>query len=97
MTIVAWIVVGSVAGWLAASAARAGNPLGVTGHIVLGVIGAVSGGFIAGAVFDVSPLEGPLELLSTISALIAAVIVALSADALMDRSSAERDATGHAR
>lgn len=97
MSIVVWIVVGTVAGWLAASAIRGEDPLGVTGHIVLGVIGAVSGGFLAGALFDVDPLEGPVELISTGAALVAALLVALSADVLVRRATAENDAAGQMR
>ena len=43
--LIAWLVVGLVAGWLAGQFMRGGG-YGVVGDIVLGVIGAFVGGFI---------------------------------------------------
>jgi uncharacterized membrane protein YeaQ/YmgE (transglycosylase-associated protein family) len=43
-TILIWLVVGLVAGWLAS--AVAGGGYGVIGDIVIGVVGAFIGGFI---------------------------------------------------
>ncbi len=97
MSIIVWIVAGAVVGWLAARTRRGEDPLGVTGHIVVGIVAAVSGGFLAGAVFDVDILEGPVELLSTVSAVVAATLVAAFADAVVQRSGRGRDAAGHAR
>ena len=43
--LIAWLVVGLVAGWLAGQFMRGGG-YGVIGDIVLGVIGAFVGGFV---------------------------------------------------
>lgn len=45
MDILAWIVVGGLAGWLASVLVRGGG-LGVLGDIVVGIVGAFIGGFI---------------------------------------------------
>ena len=45
--IIAWIVVGLVAGWLAGSVLRGGG-FGMVGDIVMGLIGALIGGFVVG-------------------------------------------------
>ncbi len=49
MSIIAWIVVGLIAGWLAGLVMRGGG-YGLLGDIVVGIIGAIIGGFLAGLV-----------------------------------------------
>jgi len=46
-SILAWLVVGLTAGWLADKVAEGGG-FGVIGNIVLGLIGALFGGFLFG-------------------------------------------------
>ncbi|HEV7125953.1 MAG TPA: GlsB/YeaQ/YmgE family stress response membrane protein [Ktedonobacterales bacterium] len=43
--ILAWIVVGGIAGWLASLVVR-GTGLGIIGDIVVGIVGAFIGGFV---------------------------------------------------
>ncbi len=50
MGIIAYLVVGLIAGWLAGKA-MGGRGFGVLGNIVVGVIGALLGGFIGSALF----------------------------------------------
>jgi len=45
--IIAWIVVGLIAGWAASSVSR-GHGYGIIGDIVVGLVGALIGGFLAG-------------------------------------------------
>ena len=45
--IIAWIVVGLVAGWLAGLVLRGGG-YGIIGDLILGLVGALIGGFVAG-------------------------------------------------
>jgi uncharacterized membrane protein YeaQ/YmgE (transglycosylase-associated protein family) len=49
MSIIAWIVLGLVAGWLAGLVMRGGG-YGIVGDIVLGILGALIGGWITGMV-----------------------------------------------
>jgi len=48
MTILAWIVVGGVAGLLASALVQGGG-MGVIGDIIVGIVGAFIGGFIMNA------------------------------------------------
>jgi len=48
MGILGWIVLGGLAGWLASRLVR-GSGLGLLGDIVVGIVGAIIGGFIVGA------------------------------------------------
>jgi uncharacterized membrane protein YeaQ/YmgE (transglycosylase-associated protein family) len=43
--IVMWVVVGLIVGWLAGSAMKGGG-YGLTGDIAVGVVGAISGGWL---------------------------------------------------
>jgi len=77
VTIVAWIVLGAIAGWLAGLLVRGDEGLGVVGHIVLGIVGALVGGFLANALGFGSGREGGdvVNVQSIIVAVIGAVIV----------------------
>lgn len=46
MSILSWIIVGIVAGWLAKMVIPGEGPGGVLGDLVIGVVGAVAGGWI---------------------------------------------------
>lgn len=48
--IIAWLIVGLVAGWLASMVSR-GHGYGLISDIVVGLIGALIGGFLAGLIF----------------------------------------------
>jgi uncharacterized membrane protein YeaQ/YmgE (transglycosylase-associated protein family) len=90
MSIIAWIVLGAIAGYLAGFLVRGDEGMGVIGHIVLGIIGALVGGFLAGILFHTNPIDGPLDLSSIVTAVIGAVIVVVGWNALTGRSRAGR-------
>ena len=50
MSIIAWLLVGVIAGWLAGKVVG-GQGFGLLGNIVVGVIGALLGGFVGSALF----------------------------------------------
>ena len=55
MNIVAWIIVGGIAGWAAGQVMK--SKQGLIGDIIVGVIGAFLGGFI----FDVLEIAGEVD------------------------------------
>ena len=55
MSIIAWIVLGAIAGYLAGFLVKGDEGLGVIGHIVLGIVGALVGGFLASVLFNTEP------------------------------------------
>jgi uncharacterized membrane protein YeaQ/YmgE (transglycosylase-associated protein family) len=74
MGILSWIIVGLIAGWLAGLVMRGGG-YGIIGDLIVGIVGAVLGGFIASAVFGIaSPVNG-INLTSIIIAFLGAVIL----------------------
>ncbi len=86
MSIIAWIVLGAIAGYLAGFLVRGDEGLGVIGHIALGIVGALVGGFLAGVIFDSDPLEGALDIGSIVVATIGAVITVIVVGALTGRT-----------
>ena len=86
MSIIAWIVLGAIAGYLAGFLVRGDEGLGVIGHIVLGIVGALVGGFLAGALFNADPIDGPLDISSIVVATIGAVIAVVSWNAISGRT-----------
>lgn len=85
MGILSWIIVGLIAGWLAGVIMR-GSGYGILGDIVLGIIGALIGGFLASAVFGIqSPVSG-FNLGTLIVALLGAIFVVAIVRALPGRT-----------
>ncbi len=52
MSILGYIVVGAIVGVLARFLVPGDDPMGIVGTILLGIVGAVIGGWLAGAVFE---------------------------------------------
>ena len=74
MGILAWIIVGLIAGWLAGLVMKGGG-YGVIGDIILGIVGALIGGFLASAIFGVPNAVNGFNLTSILVAFIGAVIL----------------------
>ena len=72
MGIIAWIVLGAIAGFVANL--LAGGDEGVLGTILLGIVGAVVGGFIAGSVLGIADITG-LNTSSILVAIFGSVVV----------------------
>jgi uncharacterized membrane protein YeaQ/YmgE (transglycosylase-associated protein family) len=92
MSIIAWIVLGAIAGYLAGFLVRGDEGLGVIGHIVLGIVGALVGGFLAGALFGADPIDGALDISSIVVATIGAIITVVVVSAITGRSRTGRGA-----
>jgi uncharacterized membrane protein YeaQ/YmgE (transglycosylase-associated protein family) len=72
MGIIAWIILGAIAGWI--TNLLMGGKEGVIATILLGIVGAVVGGFLAGTVLKVADVTG-VNIESIVVAVIGAVIV----------------------
>ena len=71
MNIILWIIFGAIAGWLASVITGSGH--GLVWDIILGIIGALLGGFIMNALG--SPGVTGFNLYSFIVAIIGAIII----------------------
>ncbi len=85
MGFIAWLVVGLIAGWLANAVMRGGRGNMVT-DIVVGVIGAIVGGFLAGALFGVPNAVNGINFGSIVVAFLGAVVAIAIVRALPGRS-----------
>jgi uncharacterized membrane protein YeaQ/YmgE (transglycosylase-associated protein family) len=85
MGILSWIIVGMMAGWLAGVMMR-DHPYDLFTTVLIGMFGAVLGGFIAGAMFGISDPISIFNLTTLIIAFIGAVLTVALVRALPGRS-----------
>jgi uncharacterized membrane protein YeaQ/YmgE (transglycosylase-associated protein family) len=79
------LIVGLVAGWLAGEV-MAGEGYGIIGDLVVGVLGAFLGGFLAANIFGVAdPLSG-INIPTLVVAFLGAVVLVAIVRALPGRS-----------
>lgn len=72
MGLIGWLVLGALAGWLASLINRTNREQGWIGNIVLGIVGALVGGFLWNLIADT---DGIIDF--SIGSLILAVVGAL--------------------
>lgn len=73
MGLLTWLIVGAVVGWLAGILVK-GRGFGLLGNIVVGVIGAIIGGWLAGTFLNISdPISG-FNLTTLVVAVLGAVL-----------------------
>ena len=71
MGLIAWLVVGAIAGYIAGMLVRGDERLGVAGHVGLGIVGAIVGGLVAGVITGGDYIGGitiPTFLLAVVGA-----------------------------
>ena len=84
MGFLTWLIVGAVVGWLAGLLVK-GRGFGLLGNIVIGVVGAIIGGWLAGAIFNISdPISG-FNLTTLVVAVLGAVLVLFVARMIRSR------------
>jgi len=82
MGVIAWIVLGAIAGWITNLIMGGGE--GVLLTILLGIVGAVVGGWLVGSVLGIADITG-LNITSIIVAVVGAIIVVAVYRALAGR------------
>jgi len=84
MSILSWIIVGLIAGWLAGKVMTGGG-YGLIGDIIVGVIGGLLGGFLASYFFHVGDPMSGINLPSILIAFGGAVLLLFIVRALTGR------------
>ena len=75
MSIIVWIVLGLIAGWLAGMVM--GGSRGILGNIVVGILGAIIGGFLGSMLFgwEVTGFNFGSIILATLGAIVLLAIL----------------------
>ena len=77
MGIIGWIVLGLLAGAIAKALLPGDDPGGIIVTMLIGVVGAILGGFIAGVLFDSDPVDEFFDLSTWIAAIVGAIVLLL--------------------
>ncbi|MCF2529251.1 GlsB/YeaQ/YmgE family stress response membrane protein [Yinghuangia soli] len=91
MGIIAWIVLGLAAGIIAKMLVPGQDPGGLIVTALIGMTGALVGGFIAVQVFDVDGTQGFFNLSTWVSAIAGSILLLVAYRAITNRGS------GHSR
>jgi len=85
MSIIAWIVVGAIAGFIASKVVPGDENYGVLGGLIAGIVGAVVGGFLFGALTNTDWTTG-INIPTIIAAIVGAIIVVYAWNMISKRS-----------
>jgi uncharacterized membrane protein YeaQ/YmgE (transglycosylase-associated protein family) len=77
MGIIAFIILGLLAGAIAKALLPGDDPGGFIVTMLIGIVGAILGGFLAGALFDADPLDEFFDLSTWLTAIVGAIILLL--------------------
>jgi uncharacterized membrane protein YeaQ/YmgE (transglycosylase-associated protein family) len=92
MGLIAWVVVGAIAGVLAGYFVTGDEGLGIIGRILLGIVGAVVGGFVANLLLPGDDFLTGINLPTIIVATIGAIVVVFGYNFFTGRSRTGRGA-----
>jgi uncharacterized membrane protein YeaQ/YmgE (transglycosylase-associated protein family) len=77
MGIIAFIILGLLVGAIAKAILPGEDPGGIIVTAVIGIVGALLGGFLAGVLFDADPLDEFFDISTWLTAIIGAIILLL--------------------
>jgi len=75
--IIGFLILGLLAGAIAKALLPGDDPGGIIVTMVIGAVGALVGGFLAGAIFDVDPLDEFFDISTWLTAIAGAVLLLL--------------------
>ena len=75
MGIIAFLILGLLAGFIAKALLPGEDPGGVIVTMLIGVAGALIGGFLAAALFDAHPLDDFFDVSTWLTAIIGSIIL----------------------
>jgi uncharacterized membrane protein YeaQ/YmgE (transglycosylase-associated protein family) len=84
MSIIAWLVVGAIAGFIASRVVPGDEGYGVIGGLIAGILGALVGGFLFGALTGEDWTTG-INIGTIVAAIIGAIIVVFAWNMLSRR------------
>lgn len=75
MSIVIWLIVGGIVGWLASLIMRTDGQQGILLNIVVGIVGAVLAGWLISPLIGVGTINQGISIASIVVSLIGAMIL----------------------
>jgi uncharacterized membrane protein YeaQ/YmgE (transglycosylase-associated protein family) len=75
MGIIAFIILGLLAGLIAKALLPGDDPGGLIVTTIIGVVGALLGGFLAGVLFDADPLDEFFDISTWLTAIVGAIVL----------------------
>ena len=75
MGIIAFIILGALAGVIAKAIMPGDDPGGFIVTTIIGIVGALLGGFLAGVLFDADPLDEFFDISTWLTAIVGAIIL----------------------
>ena len=77
MGIIGWIVLGLLAGAIAKAILPGDDPGGIIVTMIIGIVGALLGGFLARLIFNAKPLDEFFDLSTWLTAIVGSIILLL--------------------
>jgi uncharacterized membrane protein YeaQ/YmgE (transglycosylase-associated protein family) len=77
MGIIAFLILGLLAGAIAKALLPGDDPGGIIVTMIIGVVGALLGGFLAGALFNAKPLDEFFDISTWLTAIIGSIVLLL--------------------
>jgi uncharacterized membrane protein YeaQ/YmgE (transglycosylase-associated protein family) len=85
MGIIAFIILGALAGLIAKALLPGDDPGGFIVTTIIGIVGAILGGFLAAALFDAHPLDEFFDISTWLTAIAGSIILLLIYRAITSR------------
>jgi uncharacterized membrane protein YeaQ/YmgE (transglycosylase-associated protein family) len=83
--IIAFIILGLLAGGIAKALLPGDDPGGIIVTAIIGVVGALAGGLLAGVLFDADPLDEFFDISTWLTAIVGAIVLLLIYRAVVGR------------
>ncbi len=96
MGIIAFIILGLLAGMIAKALMPGDDPGGWIVTAIIGVAGALLGGFLAGALFDADPMDEFFDISSWLTAIVGSIILLVIYRLVVDRRGGGRSVPNYA-
>jgi uncharacterized membrane protein YeaQ/YmgE (transglycosylase-associated protein family) len=75
--IIAFIILGALAGAIAKALLPGDDPGGLIVTTLIGIVGAILGGFLAGVLFDADPMDEFFDISTWLTAIVGSIVLLL--------------------
>jgi uncharacterized membrane protein YeaQ/YmgE (transglycosylase-associated protein family) len=74
MSIIGWVIIGALAGWIASMVAGTNRQQGCITDVIVGIVGALLGGFLVGLITG-EPFMQTFSVITLVVAVLGAIVV----------------------